>query len=501
MNNNKQSYTQIFKSSSIIGGSSIVSIITGIIKTKAIAMLLGPSGVGLIGLYSNILATASTLSGLGLNSSGVRQIAHANSTDSKLLIVSVKKSLLLASIILGLIGAICTWLLRGPISMLVFKSPNHSINIGWIAIGIFFTVLSGSQAAILNGMRRITDMAWVTVISSVTSALIAVLSVYFFAASGITVFIISTPILTFFIGQHFLSRIPYPSEIVSFSDIKQQLQLLIKLGSVLMISGLLTTGTQLIVRTKINHDLGIEATGHFQASWTISMLYIGFILTAMGADFYPRLTSVISKPSLVNKMVNEQTEVALLLAGPFLIGTITFSPQIINTLYLQSFEPSIALLRWQILGDLLKIISWPMGIILLASGSGKKYFLVELIWNSCYLMFLFLTIKYFSLASAGIGYFLSYLVFVIVVYLFASKHSGFRFSLLNKKIILIYTIVLGLLFITIHWSIIVGYIFGSMATFFAIIFSIYTLLNFVEIDTVGTGPLGKFIRLINARKN
>lgn len=41
-------------------------------------------------------------------------------------------------------------------------------------------------------------------------------------------------------------------------------------------------------------SLGLDAAGLFQAAATLSTLYIGVILTAMGADFYPRLTAVAS---------------------------------------------------------------------------------------------------------------------------------------------------------------------------------------------------------------
>ncbi len=40
----KHSYGQILKSSVLIGGSSAVNIGIGIVRTKAIAVLLGPAG-------------------------------------------------------------------------------------------------------------------------------------------------------------------------------------------------------------------------------------------------------------------------------------------------------------------------------------------------------------------------------------------------------------------------------------------------------------------------
>src|SRR5512137_2351256 len=75
-----RSYGQILKSSALIGGSSVVNIGLGIVRVKAMALLLGPGGVGLLGIYGSIADLARTIAGMGINSSGVRQIAEAMST-------------------------------------------------------------------------------------------------------------------------------------------------------------------------------------------------------------------------------------------------------------------------------------------------------------------------------------------------------------------------------------------------------------------------------------
>ena len=48
------SYRRILKSSSIIGGSSVINILIGLLRTKVLAILIGPSGVGLVSLYTSL---------------------------------------------------------------------------------------------------------------------------------------------------------------------------------------------------------------------------------------------------------------------------------------------------------------------------------------------------------------------------------------------------------------------------------------------------------------
>ena len=71
------SHRQVFRSSAVIGGSSAINMIIGIVKVKVLAVLLGPAGIGLMGLYQNIMGMAATLAGCGIGSSGVRQVASS----------------------------------------------------------------------------------------------------------------------------------------------------------------------------------------------------------------------------------------------------------------------------------------------------------------------------------------------------------------------------------------------------------------------------------------
>ena len=71
------SYGQILKSTALIGGTSVLNIMVGVARSKAIALILGPSGVGLNGIYGSITGMAELIAGMGISSSGVRQIAEA----------------------------------------------------------------------------------------------------------------------------------------------------------------------------------------------------------------------------------------------------------------------------------------------------------------------------------------------------------------------------------------------------------------------------------------
>jgi len=77
------SYRRILKSSSIIGGASVINILIGLVRTKIVAVLLGPTGIGLVSLYTGLMATATAVATMGIGTIGTRQIAEALSKDDE----------------------------------------------------------------------------------------------------------------------------------------------------------------------------------------------------------------------------------------------------------------------------------------------------------------------------------------------------------------------------------------------------------------------------------
>ena len=61
----QKSYRTALKATTLIGGSSFVNILIGMIKTKFIAVIIGPSGVGLISVLNSLTGIVGTVTGIG----------------------------------------------------------------------------------------------------------------------------------------------------------------------------------------------------------------------------------------------------------------------------------------------------------------------------------------------------------------------------------------------------------------------------------------------------
>lgn len=429
------SHRQILKATSITGLSSVITILLGIVRTKVLAVLLGPAGVGISGMYINIMGTAGTLAGFGLGSSGVRQIAEAMGRGDERTVAVVRTVLWYANWVCGALGCLLLWAVREPISQWLFGDSSEASAVGWLGIGLLLGSVAGSQTALLQGFRRIGDLARVNIISAILGSVFAVGFVFALGREGVTWFVLANPAVNMLIASRYAARLPRTGHIPSWAEASREAHALFGMGFVFMSTGLMQNGVQLAVRTVVTRELGIEAVGQFQAAWSISMQYIGFVLAAMAADYYPRLTATIHNREKAIMMVNQQAEIALLLAGPVLLGMFTLSPLVIKLLYSSGFTPAADILRWQVMGDLIKIFVWPIGFILLARGDGRTFFLTELSWNICYIVLILLGIKKLDLTATGTGFLASYIMYYTMVYIIAKNVIGFRWSARNKRII------------------------------------------------------------------
>ena len=153
------SYGQILKSSALIGGSSALNIALGILRTKAMALLLGPAGVGLLGLYGAISDLARTIAGMGINNSGVRQIAEASGTGDTRRVARTVTTLRRVALLLGIAGSLLLAACCLPVSKLSFGDHRHAGEIALLSLAVLFGAVSGGQMALVQEMRHIGDLA------------------------------------------------------------------------------------------------------------------------------------------------------------------------------------------------------------------------------------------------------------------------------------------------------------------------------------------------------
>ncbi|BCH35534.1 O-antigen translocase [Mesorhizobium sp. L-8-10] len=432
------SYMQILKSTIVMGGSSVVNVAFSVIRNKAVAVMLGPDGVGLMGLYNTITDTVQTLAGMGVQASGVRQVAEAVGSGDADRIGRMVTVLRRVSLVLGIVGMGLLAAFSLPIAQFTFGDHTHAVALALLSVSVFLRLVSGGQTALIHGLRRISDLAWISMLGAFASTVICIPLIYFFREEGIVPSLIGIAIATLATSWWYSRKIQIPAAEASLKEMGQETGALLKLGFAFMASAFLTVAAAYAIRIIILRLGGIEAAGLYQAAWALGGLYAGFILQAMGTDFYPRLTAVSSIDSECNRLVNEQAQISILLAGPGLIATLTLAPVLMTVFYSSEFQAAVELLRWICLGMMLRIVSWPMGFIILAKGAQKILFWTEVAATVVHVGLAWLLVELFGLAGAGAAFTGLYVWHAMLTYVIVRRLSGFRWSGANLTIGLVF---------------------------------------------------------------
>ncbi|MES2990208.1 MAG: O-antigen translocase [Pseudomonadota bacterium] len=422
------SYRQILRSSAIIGGSSIANMAIGLVRTKVMAMMLGPAGLGLMGALNAVSDLARTLAELGINNSGVRQIAESVGTGDNRQIARTVIVLRRVAVVLGLLGAALLAMFARPVAAMTFGNEEHAWAVAVVALSIVFRLVADGQGAMLQGMRRIGDIARINVFSAITGSALAIVLVYWLGERGVALALVGSAAAYMITSWWYSRQVRVERVTMSFSEGYEETRALLRLGLAFMASALLTMSAAYAVRIILINSQGLESAGLFQAAWAVGGLYVTFVLQAMGADFYPRLVAAANDHAECNRLVNEQAMVSLLMAGMGVVATLTLAPLVIKVLYSEGFTPATELLRWVCLGMALRVITWPLGYILVAKGKRSQFVTADLLWTVVNISLTWVCVERFGLVGAGMAFFGSYLFHLCVVYPMCRRASGFRWS-------------------------------------------------------------------------
>lgn len=437
-------YGTILRSTSVIALASVISVVMSVIRLKVLAVLLGPVGVGLFGLFNVISDLAASLAGMGVQQSGVRQAAVASSTGDQQRVARIARVLNLTSWILGSLGAVVLIVLSSPIAKLSFDTEARASGVMLVGLAVLVRIVAGAPLAMIQGCRRIEDLARMTVIGAVLNTIVAIPLVYLLGEDGVVPSIIAVALTSWVTAHWYARKIRLPRIDLSFAEYSAEARLLLQLGVAFMASGFLTAAAALLIRILIVQQSGVDAAGNYQAAWALGGIYVGFILQSMGTDFYPRLSAAASDNHACNQMVNEQARVSILLAGPGLLATLALSPLVIAVFYSTQFVDAVPLLRWLCVGMLLRVVAWPMGFIVLAKGDQKVFFWTEVAAAVVHVGLAWLLLNVVGLVGAGVAFVGLYAWHGLLIYVIVRRMSGFAWARENLVLIGVFVGLAGL---------------------------------------------------------
>lgn len=435
--------------------------------------MLGTVGMGINAILTSAMGMIIAVANLGLNYSAVRDISRAvelQNSDHIARSVKVFKRWILVCAI----GGVLFTLIGAPwLSQLSFGNNDYTYAFVGLAAVIAFTILASANLTILQGMRHLRQMAKASLMGSVLGLCTSIPLYYFFNLNGIVPALILAAIIAFIINRIYVQRLHIPDIRLDRKEVYEQGKPMVKLGIVMTANGLISAAVIYIINTYIGHFGSVADVGLYGAGIAITNQYIGIVFTAMGVDYFPRLSAICHDSHKMQAMVTQQAEMVILIVTPLLIAMIISAPILIRILLSAEFLVIQKFIVISAFGILFKAASYALGYISFAKGDKKTFFLLEGIFGGILtLAYNVLGYRLGGLNGMAIGIVFGYLAYFIIIVYLTHRLYGFR---LEKIFVSLFIRLMGLtlaaivcaLFLPAIWNYAVGGILLGIAVWYS----------------------------------
>lgn len=424
----KKSYQQILKTTSLFGSVQFLSILISVIRTKLIAVFIGPAGMGIIALLNSTLGLISSISGLGIETSAVKNISENYKNED---LKSVSKIIQIVKRIVfftGLFGMVLTIFFSKLLSIITFGDSSQTYSFIILSIIVLFKQLSSGQLAVLQGLRQLQFLAKANLYGNLFGLLFSIPLYIFLKIDAILPTIIIASLFSLIFSFYYSNKIKTEREEISKSDFLLESKSIVKLGFMLTISSVLTLLSTYLIQIYIGKNGGLDQVGFYNAGFTLLNSYVGIIFTVMSTDYFPKLASINTDNEKVKASVQQQAFISILIITPIIVLFLTLIPVLIKVIYTPKFNEIIPMVCFGILGMLFRAVSWSMGFILIAKGDSKMFIKTAVGFNILSLVMNVLGYYFYGLEGLGFSFCLYFLFHFIGLKIITKNRYDFYFD-------------------------------------------------------------------------
>lgn len=479
------SYGSIFKSTMLFGVVQVLKAIMSVVKNKIAAVLIGPEGIGILGIFNSAIRVIQTGAGLGVSQSAVRDVSEAaGSGDSnrRSRIINVTNKVIL---ITGLLGCLITLILSRALANWTFHDPSFTVAYCIIAIVVGLNIGNEGRLALLKGTRQLRNLAWASVIGTAVGLFTSVPLYYFFGKQGIVPELLVSSILAMLTTNFFVKKIPYNHQKLSIKEVFKEGTPMVKMGVAMMFVAFLQTIVALILNSYIRSHSGLVAVGFFSAGITILHGYFGVLTTALTTDYYPRIAAVNKDNKSLQEELNKQSIVSLLFITPLLVVFIVFLPFFIKVLYSVEFLQAIDYIRFAIYWTLITTCSNQVDLILVAKYDIKSFILIAVCTRILQLILCIPLYSLYGLSGLGISYAILGIFHLLIMSIVVYHKYRIRFSKVFIRLLIVVLSIAAVASLINEMKVITWrLIFGSVLIMIAVVISNTFLKKHVGINLI-----------------
>lgn len=397
--------------------ATFVRMLAGMISVKVVAVIIGPSGIALLGQLNNLITILLGVANGGINSGITKYVAEYKDDDSYIhkLLSNAFRIIVVCTLIVSIIMIFGSY----HLSKLIMRDGSYFYVFIVFGITLIFYTLNGMLISVLNGYKKFQKYIKVNIGGTILGVIYSILLVTTFGLPGALINAVTFQSVVFFVTlymcrheiwlkkEYFIGR--YDRNIV---------KKYFGYSAMTLTSLALFPLSQLFLRGYVISEISVVDAGIWEGMNRISHMYLGVITSAFTIYYLPRLSEISNNQELRQEIFRcYKFFVPMLL----LIGVTIYLLRyvILWLLFTPAFTPMEQLFPWQLAADFLKICSLLISLIMLAKAKTKMYIITEIVFTISYFSLSFLFMRMNGVVGLVQGYMSNILIyFITMVFLF-----------------------------------------------------------------------------------
>ena len=353
-----------------------MGILIGLVRNKFMALILGAGGMGFSSLLNSVQNFSAQCTNLGISFGAVPRLSELHEKEDANGLEHFVMVIRLWSLIAAVLGFVFCVAVSPFLNEMTFTWGNHTLHYAMLAFSVAMLAVTGGETAILKATRRLGSLVKIQVFMVFASVLVSIPVYYYLGYSGVVPVIVLMALANMVATMWYSCRF-YPLRIRVSRMLLAEGAGMIRLGVAYVLAAVIGSAAEMLVRSFLNVEGGLEDVGLYNAVYMITVTYAGLVFSAMDTDYFPRLSAVSHDIAATNETVNRQMEVSLLIIAPMLAGLIVVLPVLVPLMFSTEFVPIVAVTQVAVLAMYAKVLTMPVAYITLARGLSLSYLMLE----------------------------------------------------------------------------------------------------------------------------
>ena len=394
-------------------------MLTGLISVKVVSVIIGPSGIALLGQLNSFVTVVMSLATGGISNGVTKYVAEEKEDTQKIreYISTALKITLFCSFLVGLLMIV----FNNFLSTIIMKSAGYGYVFVIFGVTVFLYALNGLLLSVLNGFKKFKIFVKINIVSSIIGLIFSLLLVYYFGLDGALIGVVTSQSVVFFFSlwmarKEFWINIQYYKSkldrVITKKFAHYSLMAFVTMATVPV--------SQLILRGYVISNISAIEAGWWEAMNRISNMYLMVITSSFGVYYLPRLSELKENHEIRHEIYKAYKVILPVLCAGFAVIYL-LRLLVIKILFTPDFYPMQQLFIWQLVGDLFKISSWLVAFLMVAKAMTKAFIITEILFSALFVGLSFAFIRFSGVVGITQAYMINYMLYTVLMFVIFRK--------------------------------------------------------------------------------